>query len=1121
MPKTTWARSVAERTQLGAVLWLAMEGGFNEHEIWKRWDPKEGQKGMSSRTTVDACRSGKRQMRKKTMPSAIQQISKGNRQKNWRGGRRDEKKDVSSLLNIDIGICSRLQMHKNGYPGNHKKRTRLRQTLSQYYGIKFSPKDMTPHPSTTAIDASGNTPGQTAKEPGGAIALREVEEEDSAALQQTLDAQEQLESVHQPQRDLSDGSRIGRKHKKKNVLLTKYAIAQTMKGQQIRQLRKRLRRYLRREHVQFAEDGSPLPTTTVLDAGDKIPEKTGKTPGDARTQGEVEESMELSNTGNINTPSADFADSTSDITSLLPKTANSTPPLSDSPNPVAVVRRVPGVRKQESTASEDCGNKTRERVLADSDAKNTTLNPITADLNTESTKDVKDREEDVDIYHDRHFNSMKDAMLTKRPVEATPESERITDAAPPSLARRGGRQALLIQSLQPTELHFEALDIEQPPVPALAHGLDRVLFNRGVYALQDDASKVYNFDPYLQKVMSVADFDFNALKQYKTSSEDEILSKVAREHNRRYLGSTSSMTSSLNHFHFLLSNWRPLNVSMLSAGFDPGNNQISTNFTMIQKAPSAIFLRYKNGVYAVDADKEYDDGNVLMLLGKSLEKLLTMPVSEFERYRKGDLRGVTEEERTAPESYHYSTQGDFLMRSQLDAHDPRLPGTGMFDLKTRAVLSIRMRSKEYQEMVGYQLKAQQGGYESYEREYYDMIRSTLLKYSLQARMGRMDGIFIAYHNVEEIFGFQYLNMAEIDRALHGQEDPCLGDQEFRYSIGLMNRIMNEATARFPEQSMRFHFETRPRPENKPSFMYVFAEPMSETEINTIQSSQKERIAEFEREIMGVDLDEAASLKAKSQAIAAAAAASRPSPSGDDEDASVAATATDKTTQDSGPDTSSKRPLLGFTLTVRSKVNDIYVERPEDLRPKQRWDMEFSLQEISPEKAHAVYAEVKHRRHLEFTKNQQFDDDETPSEDLLPRQRRKREYAAEFTALLRRLSVQGAKERARREKEMEGREKVVVGLPVAARAEPVGVAGAKTGSVVGDDASDVSEEDDSVATDEAEEVVPEPKIENVDEYMGWLYEDTKSRLPPSPLPSESSSEEIESTDDYMRWLYRKS
>lgn len=30
------------------------------------------------------------------------------------------------------------------------------------------------------------------------------------------------------------------------------------------------------------------------------------------------------------------------------------------------------------------------------------------------------------------------------------------------------------------------------------------------------------------------------------------------------------------------------------------------------------------------------------------------------------------------------------MRSQLDCYDPRLPGTGVFDIKTRAALPIRM-----------------------------------------------------------------------------------------------------------------------------------------------------------------------------------------------------------------------------------------------------------------------------------------------------------------------------------------------------------------------------------------------------------------------------------------------
>ena len=294
--------------------------------------------------------------------------------------------------------------------------------------------------------------------------------------------------------------------------------------------------------------------------------------------------------------------------------------------------------------------------------------------------------------------------------------------------------------------------------------------------------------------MPVTEFDFNALKEYITSSRDESLNKMAKEHGKRYMGSTSSMTAVLAHFHYLLSQWRPINPSMLSKAFPA----VLDTFTEFQRIPAAIFLRWKNGSYAIDADKEFDNANVLSMLGKSMEKLLTLRTDDFERYRKSTPGQVTEDERFAPESYHYSTQGDFLMRSQLDAHDPRLPGTGMFDLKTRSVVSIRMDVENYEHGIGYEIKNHQGEYESYEREYYDMIRAAFLKYSMQVRMGRMDGIFVAFHNIERIFGFQYISLPEMDSTIHGQRDTSLGNQEFRLSLDLLNKILDRATAKYPE-----------------------------------------------------------------------------------------------------------------------------------------------------------------------------------------------------------------------------------------------------------------------------------------------------------------------------------
>ncbi|KAL8795975.1 MAG: hypothetical protein Q9195_001550 [Heterodermia aff. obscurata] len=440
-----------------------------------------------------------------------------------------------------------------------------------------------------------------------------------------------------------------------------------------------------------------------------------------------------------------------------------------------------------------------------------------------------------------------------------------SDQTPSRLPRRtGSAQNAVIETINASALEISgnfpcvmvliqnlimtAVEVDQPPVPSLSFGLERVLFNPGVYHLQDPRSRVYNFDPYLEKIMPVSEFDFSALKAYITSSGDETLKEIARSNGKRYIGSSSSMTSVLAHFHYLLSQWREIGTSMLSNKFPKSASKL---FTAVQKAPTAVFLRWQDGTYAIDADKQFATANILMMLGKSMEKLLTLEKDGFERYRKSSETAVPLEERNAPESYHYSTMGDFLMRSQLDAHDARLPGSGMFDLKTRAVVSVRMDYQEFEKGMGYEIKNRLGEWESYEREYYDMIRSTMLKYSLQVRMGRMDGIFVAYHNTQRIFGFQYISLGEMDAALHGQWDTTLGDQEFKVSLDLLDKVLDRATKKYPEQSLRIHFETR---EAQTPFMYIFAEPVTETQIQEIQSENDAEIAAYEREILGLHDD---------------------------------------------------------------------------------------------------------------------------------------------------------------------------------------------------------------------------------------------------------------------------
>ncbi|KAL2110258.1 hypothetical protein VUR80DRAFT_1410 [Thermomyces stellatus] len=394
----------------------------------------------------------------------------------------------------------------------------------------------------------------------------------------------------------------------------------------------------------------------------------------------------------------------------------------------------------------------------------------------------------------------------------------------------------------------ESLELKPVPhspdtVPGLSYELDRCLFKPGVYPMQDSRSRVYNFDPYLATIMPLNEFDYSALKGFVSSSNDPTLIAHALSNGKKYSGSTSSLSSMLSHLHFLLSAWRPINASHTTKGFELD----STNFTAITRAPAATFLRWRNGIYAVDADKEFDTANILSMLGRSLEKLLTLPKEEYELYRRSKSHQLTDKQRNSDNSYHYTMLGDFIMRSQLDAHDPRLPGEGMFDIKTRAVLSVRMDARGYEKGKDYQIRSKFGQFESFEREYFDMIRSAFLKYSLQVRMGRMDGIFVAYHNTERMFGFQYFPLEELDHALHGTTTTYLGDQEFKLSLHLLNQLLDRATRRFPKQALRLHIETRP---TNPPLLYFFAKPVTEEKIERAQSVPMAEVERLERELMG-------------------------------------------------------------------------------------------------------------------------------------------------------------------------------------------------------------------------------------------------------------------------------
>ncbi|CAL1713190.1 unnamed protein product [Somion occarium] len=422
-------------------------------------------------------------------------------------------------------------------------------------------------------------------------------------------------------------------------------------------------------------------------------------------------------------------------------------------------------------------------------------------------------------------NGSPEILLERPPHEVSPyrETVKILDGLPHptqhfarvvqgSLAPRSSKKELITDLVSPSR---------QRPIAKLAHGLDRVLFNPGVHWLQDPRSRVYNFTPRLKSIPKVEEFAFDRVTGFIKSSSDKDLWTLAKREKCRFVGSTSSLTGLLSHIYFLLSSMKPPKMGRMTQSFMSQSKRFAmTTFSFGQRLPVSIVLNFKDGVYATDhdpSDPGMSERNILTWMGTLLEKFLTTSEEEFEPLlRKNPPQPGPVDHRR--EAYRYAKFGKYVMRSQLDAQDSRLPGTGVFDLKTRAALPIRLDLFNYEKNSGYLIRHLHGPFESFEREYFDLIRSAFLKYSFQARIGNMDGIFAAYHNTAQIFGFQYIPLDEMDEALYGHKD--VGKAIFEKCLGLLEVISDEITHYFPNQTVMCLWDT----EDDGHVTHVWVEP---------------------------------------------------------------------------------------------------------------------------------------------------------------------------------------------------------------------------------------------------------------------------------------------------------
>lgn len=119
-----------------------------------------------------------------------------------------------------------------------------------------------------------------------------------------------------------------------------------------------------------------------------------------------------------------------------------------------------------------------------------------------------------------------------------------------------------------------------------------------------------------------------------------------------------------------------------------------------------------------------------------------------------------------------------------------------------------------------------------------------------------------------------------------------------------------------------------------------------------------------------------------------------------------------------PDSDSE--VFAMALTVRNKVNDNYVQRPENIGPDDKWSIEYSLEEISKQKrAWSLYRACQQRRRAKLESFENRDGAETVNE---------------YVKQLRGLSQKGALWRKEMDRKEKGRKVAVVGQPMPPREE---------------------------------------------------------------------------------------
>lgn len=381
-------------------------------------------------------------------------------------------------------------------------------------------------------------------------------------------------------------------------------------------------------------------------------------------------------------------------------------------------------------------------------------------------------------------------------------------------------------------------------LPQLDHGLDRLLFALGPHAVTDFRTGLANFPQHVQTLSPLKDVDYSkTLILSELIPKDSELFGLAKEHKKKYAISFKTLTNVLLRFHMDISRNRPPNKAYFSTSF--GGEPDDYTFSALK--PLSLFVRYhpETEIYSIEPDQSEDEEFFPSIIDKVVEKNLTK-----------DHGGSSRDTCFSCDTFMVKATGTPCI-------DPRLPGSGLFNIKAHDVV-LRRSKQEYIDPALAQTRPLTNVYgtgATLEHAKYDLCRSQLLRHSIEARLLQLDGSLIAYHDLDKVVGFEYMPLAYMDTLLHThgyadqhpdqnmetfeEQASATAELDFKLGVYAFSQLLERIAIHHPKQSVNLVLKAPAQHQElaKDRFLLdndisVLVNPMAGDAIESVQTGQQ-------------------------------------------------------------------------------------------------------------------------------------------------------------------------------------------------------------------------------------------------------------------------------------------